>query len=178
MRRMSRTAILLSLIQRLKGHGSWCGETHIQKATYFLEDLTKVPLDFEFILYKHGPNSFDLNEEITILRANNFLSLEVRPFPYGPSFGLGENADDVLDRFPKTTEKYRAKLDYTAQKLGALKVADLERLATALYVTLNEDGNPSERAHLISKLKPHISLPDAQAAVESIDQMIEEVKDI
>ena len=69
MERLQRAAVLLSLIEQLKDRGSWCGDTHIQKTTYFLQELLKVPLGFEFILYKHGPYSFDLEDEITALRA-------------------------------------------------------------------------------------------------------------
>lgn len=55
MNRTQRQAILLALIQRLREKGSWCGETHIQKSAYFLQELLGVPLDLNVIFYKHGP---------------------------------------------------------------------------------------------------------------------------
>ena len=60
MDRLRRAALLTRLIQRLRDRGSWCGETHLQKASLLLQDLTGVPLGFDYILYKHGPFSFDL----------------------------------------------------------------------------------------------------------------------
>ena len=51
MKKLQRDAVLLSLINEMKARGSWCGETHIQKATYFLQELLGVPMNFEFILY-------------------------------------------------------------------------------------------------------------------------------
>jgi uncharacterized protein YwgA len=62
MKEAQNRAILVTLIKSLRSKGSWCGETHIQKAAFFLQQLTGVPIDFDFILYKHGPFSFDLRE--------------------------------------------------------------------------------------------------------------------
>lgn len=78
MKKLQRDAILLSLINEMKAKGSWCGETHIQKATYFLQELLGVPLNFEFILYKHGPYSFDLGDEVTAMRADSLLEYQTR----------------------------------------------------------------------------------------------------
>jgi hypothetical protein len=35
MKRLKQAAILISLINKLDEKDSWCGETNIQKATYF-----------------------------------------------------------------------------------------------------------------------------------------------
>jgi hypothetical protein len=76
MNRLKRDAVILSLIENLKKKGSWCGETHILKATYFLQELFDLPLGFEFILYKHGPFSFDLSDEFTAMRADMLLKIQ------------------------------------------------------------------------------------------------------
>ena len=59
MDRLRRAAILTQLVGNLRREGSWCGETHVQKATFFLQELMEVPLGFNFVLNKHGPFSFD-----------------------------------------------------------------------------------------------------------------------
>ena len=53
-------------------------------------------------------------------------------------------------------------------------VAELERQATALYVTLNERCPGNSRAILITELKPHIKIDQAEKALESVDAMIKE----
>jgi len=70
-----RKGVLLDLIDRLNRGGSWCGETHIQKSVYFLQELLGVPLDFNTIFYKHGPYSFDLADELVSLIAAEGLML-------------------------------------------------------------------------------------------------------
>lgn len=173
MKRMQQDAVLLSLIEAMKKKGSWCGETHIQKAAYFLQEMLNVPMSFEFILYKHGPFSFDLSDEVTAMRADGLLEYKTR-LPYGPSLFLTKECQEFLDRYPKTLDKYSEKVLFVAEKIGAMGVADLERLATALYVTLNENSCGKLRENSIIELKPHIKIDEAEKAVKNIDAIIRE----
>src|SRR5437773_6101487 len=102
-----KTAIVAALTHRLRSRGSWCGETHIQKATYFLQELLQVHTGFEFILYKHGPFSFDLRDTITEMRADGVLEIHQQPYPYGPSLIVSEQQfAEIQRRFPNTLSKY------------------------------------------------------------------------
>lgn len=178
MKRLQRAAVLLSLAKTLKDHGSWCGETHIQKATYFLQELLKVPMDFEFILYKHGPFSFDLSDEITAMRADALIKLQPQQFPYGPTILPGEGSRSLKRRFPRTLERYNHQVKFVAEKLGTKKVTELEKLATAYYVTKTNSADTERRAHTINGLKPHISVEEALQAVQEIDEIIQESQEI
>lgn len=172
MNRLQRAAVLLELTDRLSAGGSWCGETHIQKATYFLQELTKVPSNFDFILYKHGPFSFGLRDELTAMRADGFLQLRLQP-PYGPSLVTTEIGRELKDEHPRTLEEHRRAIRFVAEQLATRNVSELERLATALFVTL--EGAPKsaeERAEEINDLKPHIDLESAEAAVDEVEEMI------
>jgi len=175
MERLKRDAILLSLINEMKARGSWCGETHIQKATYFLQELLGVPLGFEFILYKHGPFSFDLSDEITSMRADALIRYQTRE-PYGPSLFPTDESKEFLYQYPKTVENHAKEIQFVAEKIGNLGVAELERLATALYVTFNEDGQRVSREDRIIELKPHIKIDEAREAVKSVDAILNEAE--
>ncbi len=173
MQDLQRASILLALNQELRKAGSWAGETHMQKATYFLQELLRVPLGFEFILYKHGPFSFDLRDELTAMRAHGFLRLEPQ-YPYGPSLLPGEKSEMLQQEHQKAIEGYRPVIDFVSQKLGNKDVAGLERIATALYVTLDGSVPSADRARKITELKPHISSAEAAAAVAEIAGVVEE----
>lgn len=175
MERLRRAAILLTLVEELEKFGSWCGETHIQKTAYFLQGLLGVPLGLEFILYKHGPFSFDLRDELTAMRGDFLLELRPRPAPYGPSYTLGAGSGRLKSRYASTIADYRTRITFLAEQLGGLGVADLERYATALFVTLNGDqgSTTDERAARIHNLKPHISVEQAANAVRAIDSLWE-----
>ena len=175
MRRLQRAAVLFQLVKKLDAEGSWCGETHIQKATYFLQHLLKVPLEFRYMLYKHGPFSFELTDEIAAMRADNFLRYVPRPAPYGPSIAPAEGSAFLEKRLPKTCARYGDQVDFVARTFDRKGVAELERIATALYVTLEAmpGGDAGGRCARIRQLKPHISEEEARAAVQEVDKIVE-----
>lgn len=51
---------VLCLIDALCAHGSWCGASHIQKATCIAQELSAVSVDFD---YRYHPYCFELREE-------------------------------------------------------------------------------------------------------------------
>jgi len=175
MKRLARASIILSLIDQLKAKGSWCGETHIQKTGYVLQELLRVPLEFDFVMYKHGPFAFDLRDELTALRADGLLELDVQS-PYGPKFVTTQRGKDIQDLHPKTLGRHEKALEFVAEKFGDKKVAELERLATALFITLTskfQGKSVDTRASELHRLKPHVLTDGAQQAVKDIDRIIE-----
>lgn len=173
MRRLQRAALLVSLAEKLRERESWCGETHIQKATYLLQELLHVPMELEFCLYKHGPYSFDLSDELVFLRAEGVFDQENQPYPYGPKLKPGKMANRIQELYPKTLDKYGKQVSFVADSLGSSDVKTLERLATALFVTLEGESGKSvkSRAKRLIELKPHVPLEEAQEAVEKVDEM-------
>jgi uncharacterized protein YwgA len=177
MDRLRKAAILMRLVERLRKEGSWCGETHVQKATFFLQELMQIPLEFDFVLYKHGPFSFDLRDELTGLRADELLVLEPH-WPYGPRMAPTNRSDYIQRLFSKTLDKYDRLISFIAEKLGPKGVIELERLATALYVTKRAGAGMSaeRRADVVTELKPHIPREIAIHVVEAADRMIREAE--
>lgn len=172
MKRLQRDSILVSLIESLRERGSWCGETHVQKVSYFLQELLRVPLGFNFILYKHGPFSFDLSDALAQMEAD-FIIRPVPQSPYGPTITLDSTSALLKKKFPKTIGKHQDTVQFVADKLANKNVAELERVATAMYVTVEENagGKKSVRAKRIHELKPHISIEKALEAVREFDQI-------
>lgn len=173
MDRLRKAALLTRLIEQLRHKGSWCGETHVQKATLFLQDLMRIPLGFEFMLYKHGPFSFDLRDELTSLRADELVKLEPQR-GYGPRIATTDRTKYIQGLYSKTLGKYDSRISFVSEKLGSKGVSDLERLATAFYVTGRLDNHASveDRAAKLTMLKPHVARDEAVAAVAEVDQII------
>ena len=174
MDRIDQMAVVASLARRMQAAGSWSGETHLQKATYFYEQLIDPEVGFTFVMYKHGPFSFDLREVLTEMRADGLLELQRRAAPYGPSYRattLGER----LEQIRATTVSPRGDgMDFVAERFGTLTVAELEVLATALFV---KKELPSSREHWTARLislKPHVSRADAERALEEVDRIAAE----
>jgi uncharacterized protein YwgA len=176
MDRLKKAAVLTRFVSALRERGSWGGETHIQKAAYFLQELLGVPLGFRFVLYWYGPFSFDLRDELTGLRGDELLSLQPH-YPYGSSYMPTDRATYVQSLFEKTLDEYRDRIEFVADQLGTQGVKSLERLATGYYVT-NERPNAAveSRAERLTKIKPHVSHEDAVAAIQTVDEMITQSK--
>ena len=173
MTRAKKTALVAALNDRLRAHGSWCGQTHMQKATYFLQEMLGVKMNFDFMLYTHGPFSFELRDTLSEMLADCLLVMQQQPYPYGPSLVVpSEQRETLQRRFPRTLERYSNRLDFVGSELGGKQVSELERLATALYVIReNSSSLESERAHALTLLKPHVSFNESTEAVRVVDEM-------
>ena len=93
-----KEAVLIALMTGLREQESWCGETHVQKAAYILQEGLKVPIGLDFVLYKHGPYSFDLHNLLGEMRADMLVTAQARSYPYGPTLEPTSNASHVETR--------------------------------------------------------------------------------
>lgn len=163
-----RAAIVTELAERLLEKGGWVGETQIQKAVYLLQTQLGVPTEYEFILYRHGPFSFELRDELNLLRGDGFFEWE-EIGSYGPRWIPTSQSKELRNRFPKTLGKYNAAIDYDAKKLAGLDVRELEKLATAQYVC-EVEADASQRPLLMNMIKPHIKPDDAAFALKQLEE--------
>jgi hypothetical protein len=166
---LEQSCLILDLALALKGNGSWAGETHVQKAGYYLNDLLNVPTGLDFILYKHGPFSFELRELLTEMEANGFIKWDSFP-PYGPSISEAKLGPTLRAKFNSLSAKYRDQIDFVAENLGSKNVTNLERVATALFVD-REGYRGASRVGRIVELKPHVDVALAEKAVEEFDRI-------
>jgi len=179
MKPMARKALIAHLAKLLRTKGSWSGETHVQKSVYLSQELLSVPFDFEFILYKHGPFSFELRDELASMLADGILRQEPQPYPYGPSLVPGPLAELLETKFPKTLSKYEGPLKLVVNQIGDRKAGELERIATAYFVTReNPKAGINERVEALVSLKPHVSEDEALSAVRYVDRLSEYVRSL
>ena len=157
------------LMHCLLDRGSWCGETHLQKAAYFAQAAAGVDLGVGFTLYKFGPFSFDLRDAIARMRSQGFITLQPQP-PYGPGL-RPSHASEWLTRVGLVTAEEIVRFGIVADFVGDKNVMELERLATALYATrmLPMRGGGAQ-ANYINAVKPHVSIEDATAAIQTVHQ--------
>jgi hypothetical protein len=175
MEKIQHQATLLSLLEELSLRGSWCGETHIQKCAYFLQEGLGVPLGMNFVLYKHGPFSFGLREVLGELRGDYLIDVKPQPYPYGPSLVVTDAGRVFMRRCNESIKRYAWQTRFIADKLGRRPVVELERLGTALFVRQTEPRLDAQaRADRMMQLKPHIKPLDARDAVEEVERLLKE----
>ena len=167
-------AITASIIRHLQKEGSWCGETHVQKATYVCQELTRVEQQFRFILYKHGPYSFELSACLQGMIADDLVKLVSRP-PYGPSLRLTAEAETLAQT--DVTAETNEMISFVSKKLGRKGVTDLEKIATAIYVNkeLGEEADLDRKAKFLTSIKPHVALEAAKLAFQEVKSFKKEI---
>ena len=174
MKERQRRALICCLVKEMRQTDSWAAETHIQKCVYFLQAMLNVPIGYEYVLYKHGPYSFDLRRELAVMRARFQLDVEPR-YPYGPSFTLGARGGLGLE----LVTQYESAVSFVATEISTKKVGGLERLSTALYVQVESpDLTFEQAAQRISELKPHISTTDARESINEIRKLRESAREV
>ena len=167
MNRAERAAVIAELVDRIRKQGGWSGATHLQKCLFFLQALG-VPLGYDFTLYKHGPYSFDLRDELVDLQVAGVLELKVNPIPYGPSYIATDLSENLRSRI-SSVDEYNNQISFVAERLGNLGVTSLERLSTAQFVYQDDPSSSRDRqAQMVHELKPHISIDRAARAVDEL----------
>lgn len=170
----SSADILLLLIEALRLRDSWCGETHVQKSMYCLKEITNTQVEYPFVLYKHGPYSFELHDEIGLLHTTGLIGLKTNQPPYGPTLVVTDGGRQALAQSAlRQDTELTGKIDFTASNLGDKGVAALERLSTALMITREHPGKDrTMRANDLVARKPHVAIEQAQDAVDEIDRIL------
>lgn len=163
----SKEMVLIGGVAKaLRDRGSWTGETHIQKTAYVAKVKRGVPFESDFVLYKHGPFSFDMSKSIVHMLSRGMLSADSNP-GYGPSFRVSETLWNALNgRLGNYFQNFALAIETVSDVLARKNVAELERIATAVYVSTNFPTIPvAGQAAIVTKLKPHISNELAIAAL-------------
>jgi hypothetical protein len=166
---VQRSAVIATLVKEFRAKKAFCGETHVQKSVYFMQELLGVPLGFEFLLYIYGPFSFELQSHLAAMRADDMIT--VRPLDYGATFEPGEQLPYLEQHLPKTIGRYRNAIDFAVTTFAGHGVKELEQLATALHFTTAEPNESQQkRAERILDVKPHIRMEEALRAVAQVDR--------
>jgi uncharacterized protein YwgA len=162
-------SLLNSMLLAMKKENSWRGETHIQKNIYILKALFDEVISFNFILYKHGPYSFELKDALQEFLAVGKLSIKKKG-AFGPSY-------EVVDTARINEKSFLKKIDFVAKLTGNKNVSELEKLSTALYIIKSYKDMPDyKKAEKFNEFKPHISKEEAFKEIKAMETIIEKAK--
>ena len=169
MKRLQKAALIAEMLDRMIDNHSWAGETHLQKCLFFLQNMRQVPTGYLFQLYRYGPFSFDLRDELVHLQGDGLVTLSPRPYPYGPTLKASDSSQQLRTYFPRTLKTYKNDLSFVADRFGGMTAGELEKRATAYYFHLKDRDNPDELiAAKVNEIKPHISIEAATEATRQI----------
>lgn len=160
------------VVKILRDRHSWTGETHIQKSAYIAKVLKKVPFESEFVLYKHGPYSFDMNKSLSHMRGRGLLITTANP-GYGPTYKINEPLWQALNKASGDVfSRFEESLIDVCRNLANKNVSSLERVATAVFLrSENPDKDDEFLAREMVSIKPHILIESARVAFIEADKL-------
>lgn len=146
-----RISILAGIAQR---HPD-IGKTAIMKCAYFLQELKKVPLDYNFEIYTYGPYSSEVMEELDYARQTGLLDVRFITYSSGMHGYQISSLQDITTPFDK-------QIDEVVQVFGAKTAKELELLSTILFVQKNYYKNRWGRdkdlvCNSVKEIKPRFS---------------------
>ena len=115
---------------------------------------------------------------MTGIRADYLIEFDHRSPGYGPELVPTRTSAELRSRYPVTLAKYAREIAFVARAFGSKGVTELEKLATALYVTRENGGTRSvdDRARRLVVLKPHVPMDQALDAVREHDRIGQEAE--
>ena len=130
------------------------GRTIIQKLCYFLKH-EGVPMNYKFKMYHFGPFSQELFFRMEELESDNVIKDELAE-PERSAYVLGENAEEAVDNFSESLQKYEQNVNGLIDKLAAFykRPEELELLATIHYfysARLKFNKRPPSREDIIEE---------------------------
>lgn len=157
--------ILCKLVEQLRASNSWTGETHVQKTAFALERLAGLDWPMGFIIYKYGPFSFRLREQLGEMRAWGYLELDYEPGGYGPRHRLTPKGQILASGADINSEI----LELVVKRMGNLGVKELEKIATGLFLLTepaNQSATDSGLQDQLKNCKPHLSDDEVREAYQ------------
>ena len=165
----SRFNILYELAQKAPG----LGKTAMMKYLFLLQQVYKVPLDYNFEIYTYGPYSSEVMEDMDFAKRQNIISMEAKSYEFGIAYSI--NANDY-DSFHKDSDSpFKTEISELLRFFGHRTAKELELLTTIVYLYRNSrmnawDCSKETIANDVYEIKPHFSLDDIKNEYENLDR--------
>jgi uncharacterized protein YwgA len=174
-----RRSIMLDLVHRLESQGPRVTMTSLQKLSYFLQEVLKVPLGLRFVMHYYGPYSFDLAHSISAMGAIGTIRVLRDPDGYGYWVHPADTDDtrEMLDESKKERAGYAGALEKVASNLGGLQPWELELLSTCDFVRrlLRANNRPVDDETVtreVHSLKPRFSEEQISGKLSKLDKIV------
>lgn len=182
MSKLRRHALLANLIEEMRGAKSWTGRTHIQKTLYVFQSFFDAEPDLRvpYLLYRHGPYSFGLDEDLAEMEFYGAIRREEHP-PYGPRYELTGEAGVLRARYGAGLDDWLPALRFVAGRVATRPVRELEALCTLMHVATDSEESgrcPHVEAQIarVRELKPHLTDAELHLAAAEYSALREDAR--
>jgi uncharacterized protein len=121
-------AAIVRSYEKKVGGDHYLGRTAMQKLVYFARALS-VPIPCSFEIYTYGPYSDAVTFSVESMMADDILR-DTSHRPKYSNYRLGDNADEILNKYAKEIKPYDEQIDTLVKVLGKFRPEHLELIAT------------------------------------------------
>ncbi len=164
----NRHALILAMIENLQANGSRTGKVHVIKGLALASMAGFLDIPFEFFLYKHGPYSTDIEQNLEEMVSYDGISIQPAFDGWGVILKPSENATFIKRQAGLTPEQRRG-IERVCRFLKGKNATELERLATAMWIRKRMGIEETDDVAVkLNELKPHVSISEAREADQEI----------
>jgi hypothetical protein len=161
-----RKNIVYEVADKMEG----IGKTGMMKAMYFLQQIYKIPLGYDFKMYSYGPFDDDVLVAMDVVKDENLI--DIIPEDYG---------DGVSGYSIRTTKKghlpsgeYSEFIDALSNNFGGYSAKEWELTSTIVYVhtAYMENGwNLEELYENVRRIKPRFGIDEIKKEHERLKEL-------
>jgi uncharacterized protein YwgA len=165
--RWNQYGIIAELASKLEGVSPQFGKTVLQKLVFILQEVYKVPCDYEYTLYNYGPYSNELAGDLSFFASldgvkvewNQGLGYKILPAP---------KTDHFRQKVRAFLDKYKNSIDEVINKFGRMSARELELCSTIIYVFNQSLTGKDDLIFRVKEIKPHFSINEINDAVKQL----------
>lgn len=148
------------------------GKTAMVKYLFLLQQVYKLPLNYDFEIYTYGPYASEVMEDISLAERQDVISIETVPYPghMGYSIRAKNYTDDK--NFSTDVENGITEL---LELFGGKKAKELELSTTIIYLYHNSkmnswDCDKETITNYVHEIKPHFTLETIEDEYDNLEK--------
>jgi uncharacterized protein YwgA len=145
------------------------GRTALMKLCYFLQEVKKVPLHYNFSLYTYGPFDSEVLADLQTAEELKILEAEFEHYSggYGYLISEGSSASRVMKQTKEFLDEHKDAIDWAAKTLAQKRPAELELTSTIVFVHREKPEAPDNAlASLVQAIKPHFTSSEVKHQID------------
>lgn len=153
------------------------GKTAVMKYLFILQEVFKVPFEYEFSLYTYGPYCADVLSDLDYSEAIDAVKL------YNVCSGTGgycirpsTKTEEYISKSDSFLKDYDKEIKEVISLFGKMTARDLELRSTIIYMYKNYINNSwaissDEIASDVNQIKPHFTNEEILSAYDQLEAM-------
>lgn len=168
MDKIDQKAIIALLIEKMNTGKLWASPFFLQKAVFLLQELYKIPLEFNFYIYKHAPFSNELQDTLNQMRIDDIIKVETNHLKPG-NLIINNNGKQILSKLKKGPEN---EINSVINIMNEYPTSSLDHLTSAIYICTSSIQFGKSKSNMLRHCNPFISKKESIQVLKIAQSLI------